>query len=105
MDVLYAFIKSQELRALIEPTSPRPDAATTIFNLPDDRVTGTKILACGLRSSIHPLIIMTGHFFPESIYIPSIRAIAGMSEGVTIPSGFSCAFPESVISMAAGGIF
>ncbi|MBT2534314.1 hypothetical protein J7E83_19715, partial [Arthrobacter sp. ISL-48] len=38
MDVLYAFIKSQELRALIEPTSPRPDAATAIFNLPDYRL-------------------------------------------------------------------
>ncbi|MER2133391.1 MAG: hypothetical protein ABS910_01780 [Arthrobacter sp.] len=34
---------------MIEPTSPRPDAATTIFNLPDYRVTGTEILACGQR--------------------------------------------------------
>ena len=49
MDVLYAFIKSQELRALIEPTSPRPDAATAIFNLPDYRVTDTEILAFGQR--------------------------------------------------------
>ena len=48
MDVLYAFIKSQELRALIEPTS-RPDAATAIFNLPDYRVTGTEVLAFGQR--------------------------------------------------------
>ena len=47
MDVLYAFIKSQELRALNEPTSPRPDAATAIFNLPDYRVTGTEVLAFG----------------------------------------------------------
>ena len=39
MDVLYAFIKSQELRALIEPTSQRPDAATAKFILPDYRVT------------------------------------------------------------------
>jgi transposase len=49
MDVLYAFIKSQELRALIEPTSPRPDAATAIFNLPDYRVTDTQVLAFGQR--------------------------------------------------------
>jgi transposase len=49
MDVLYAFIKSQELRALIEPTSPRPDAATAIFNLPDYRVTDTEVLAFGQR--------------------------------------------------------
>lgn len=40
---------SQELRALIEPSSPHPDAATTIVNLPDYRVTGSVILACGLR--------------------------------------------------------
>lgn len=49
MDVLYAFIKSQELRALIEPTSPCPDAATAIFNLPDYGVTGVEILAFGQR--------------------------------------------------------
>jgi transposase len=49
MDVLYAFIKSQELRALIEPTSRRPDAATAIFNLPDYRVTDTEVLAFGQR--------------------------------------------------------
>jgi hypothetical protein len=49
MDVLYAFIKSQELRALIGPTSPRPDAATALFNLPDYRVTGTEVLAFGQR--------------------------------------------------------
>ena len=49
MDVLYAFIKSQELRALIEPTSPRPDAATAIFNLPDYRVTDTEVLTFGQR--------------------------------------------------------
>jgi hypothetical protein len=49
MDVLYAFIKSQELRALIEPTSPRPGAATAIFNLPDYRVTDTEILTFGQR--------------------------------------------------------
>jgi transposase len=49
MDVLYAFIKSQELRALIEPTSPCPDAATAIFNLPDYRVTDTQVLAFGQR--------------------------------------------------------
>lgn len=34
---------------MIEPTSPRPDAASTIFNLPDYRVTGAVILACGLH--------------------------------------------------------
>jgi transposase len=34
---------------LIEPTSPRTDAATAIFNLPDYRVTGTEILAFGQR--------------------------------------------------------
>lgn len=34
---------------MIEPTSPHPDGATAIFNLPDYRVTGTKILPCGLR--------------------------------------------------------
>ena len=51
MDVLYAFIKSQELRALIEPTSPRPDAATAIFNLPDYRVTDTEVLAFGGSST------------------------------------------------------
>lgn len=49
MDVFYAFIKKQELRALIEPTSPRPDAATAIFNLPDYGVTDTQILAIGQR--------------------------------------------------------
>ncbi len=49
MDVLYAFITSQELRALIEPTSPRPDAATALFNLPDYRVTDTEVLAAGQR--------------------------------------------------------
>jgi transposase len=49
MDVLYAFIKSQELRALIERTSPRPDAATALFNLPDYRVTDTEVLAFGQR--------------------------------------------------------
>jgi transposase len=49
MDVLYAFIKSQELRALIEPTSPRPDAATTIFNLSDYRVADAGVLAFGQR--------------------------------------------------------
>jgi hypothetical protein len=49
MDVLYAFIKSQELRALIEPTSPRADAATALFNLPDYRVTDTEILTSGQR--------------------------------------------------------
>jgi hypothetical protein len=47
MGVLYAFNKSQELRALIEPTSPRPDAATAIFNLPDYRVTDTEVLNFG----------------------------------------------------------
>ncbi|MEW1819275.1 hypothetical protein AB0323_00540 [Arthrobacter sp. NPDC080031] len=52
MDVLYAFIKSQELRALIEPTSPRPDAATAIFNLPDYRVTGVELLAFGSAGSV-----------------------------------------------------
>jgi transposase len=49
MDVLYAFIKSQELRALIEPTSLRADAATAIFNLPDYRVTNAEMLAFGQR--------------------------------------------------------
>ena len=49
MEVLYAFINTQELRALIEPTSPLPDAAATPFNLPDYRVTCTKILAFGQR--------------------------------------------------------
>lgn len=49
MDVLYAFIKSQELRALIEATSQCPGAATAIFNLPDYRVTGTEIFAFGQR--------------------------------------------------------
>lgn len=34
---------------MIEPTSPRPDAATAIFNLPDYRVTGTEVLAFGQR--------------------------------------------------------
>jgi transposase len=34
---------------LIEPTSPRPDAATAIFNLPDYRVTNTQVLAFGQR--------------------------------------------------------
>lgn len=34
---------------MIEPTSPRPDAATAIFNLPDYRVTDTEILAFGQR--------------------------------------------------------
>ncbi|MFJ6314434.1 ISL3 family transposase [Pseudarthrobacter oxydans] len=34
---------------MIEPTSPRPDAATAIFNLPDYRVTDTDILAFGQR--------------------------------------------------------
>jgi hypothetical protein len=34
---------------LIEPTSPRPDAATAIFNLPDYRVTDTEVLAFGER--------------------------------------------------------
>lgn len=51
MDVLYAFIKSQELRALIEPTSPRPDAASAIFNLPDYLVTDTEILTLGSAGS------------------------------------------------------
>ncbi|WP_306903623.1 hypothetical protein [Arthrobacter pascens] len=32
-----------------EPTSPRADAATAIFNLPDHRVTSTEILAFGQR--------------------------------------------------------
>lgn len=49
MDVRYAFINSQELRALIEPTSPCPDAATAIFNLPDYGVRGVEILAFGQR--------------------------------------------------------
>ena len=39
---------------MIEPTSPRPDAATAIFNLPDYRVTGTDVLAFGQRR-IHVL--------------------------------------------------
>lgn len=34
---------------MIEPTSPRPDAATVIFNLPDYRVAGTDVLAFGQR--------------------------------------------------------
>lgn len=34
---------------MIEPTSPRPDAATAIFNLPDCRVTDTEVLAFGQR--------------------------------------------------------
>ncbi|MEJ1194038.1 transposase family protein [Pseudarthrobacter sp. CCNWLW207] len=34
---------------MIEPTSPRPDAATAIFNLPDYRVTDTAILTFGQR--------------------------------------------------------
>ncbi|MDT0193804.1 transposase family protein [Arthrobacter sp. AB6] len=34
---------------MIEPTSPRPDAATAIFNLPEYRVTGTEVLAFGQR--------------------------------------------------------
>jgi hypothetical protein len=40
---------SQEIRALIEPTSPRPDAATAIFNLPDYRITDTEVLTFGQR--------------------------------------------------------
>lgn len=34
---------------MIEPTSPRPDAATAILNLPDYRVTETEVLAFGQR--------------------------------------------------------
>ncbi len=34
---------------MIEPTSPRPDAATALFNLPDPRVTDTEVLAFGQR--------------------------------------------------------
>ena len=34
---------------MIEPTSPCPDAATTIFNLPDYRVTDTEVLGFGQR--------------------------------------------------------
>ncbi|QSZ53915.1 transposase family protein [Paenarthrobacter sp. AT5] len=34
---------------MIEPTSPRPDAATAIFNLPDYRVIDTEVLAFGQR--------------------------------------------------------
>ncbi|WP_228404166.1 transposase family protein [Pseudarthrobacter sp. L1SW] len=34
---------------MIEPYSPRPDAATAIFNLPDYRVTDTEIPAFGQR--------------------------------------------------------
>ncbi|MEW1918638.1 transposase family protein [Pseudarthrobacter oxydans] len=34
---------------MIEPASPRPDAATAIFNLPDYRVTDTEVLAFGQR--------------------------------------------------------
>lgn len=34
---------------MIEPTSPRPDAATTIFNLPDYCVTDAEVLAFGQR--------------------------------------------------------
>lgn len=49
MDVLYVFINRQELRALIEPTAQRPDAATAIFSLPDYRVTDTEVLAFGQR--------------------------------------------------------
>ena len=48
MDVLYAFIKSGAT-SLIEPTSPHPDAATAIFNLPDYRVTDTDFLTFGQR--------------------------------------------------------
>lgn len=32
---------------MIEPVSPRPDAATAIFNLPDYRVTGIEVLTFG----------------------------------------------------------
>ena len=34
---------------MIAPTSPRPDTATAIFNLPDYRVTDTEVLAFGQR--------------------------------------------------------
>jgi transposase len=34
---------------LIEPSSPRPDAATVIFSLPDYRVTDTEVLTFGQR--------------------------------------------------------
>ncbi|GAP61457.1 hypothetical protein AHiyo1_51590, partial [Arthrobacter sp. Hiyo1] len=34
---------------MIEPTSPRPDAATVLFNLPDYGVTDTDVLAFGQR--------------------------------------------------------
>ncbi|MDQ0620108.1 hypothetical protein QFZ33_004132 [Arthrobacter globiformis] len=34
---------------MVEPTSPRPDAATAIFNLPDYRVIDTEVLAFGQR--------------------------------------------------------
>lgn len=34
---------------MIEPTALRPDAATTVFNLPGYRVTSAEVLACGQR--------------------------------------------------------
>ncbi|MGC0239636.1 hypothetical protein [Arthrobacter sp. SD76] len=37
---------------MIEPTFPRPDAATAILNLPSTRVTGTEILGFGQRRVI-----------------------------------------------------
>lgn len=73
MDVLYAFIKSQELRALIEPTSPRPDAATAIVNLPDYRVNGDEAVVKGRASNSDVLGSL------KQVRSPSLRSVTGLA--------------------------